>query len=165
LVDNNEQSEVPIGEELAQSRIAELERLAAEKDEAASQAQARITGLEQLVAELQGAVTGLEQSNLELEQKLAEVSNTLSQAIASYKARVIESHPEVPAELIAGDTIEAVDNSLGSAQSLISKVREGIEAEMKMTRIPAGAPLRAAIDFSALSPREKIQHGIGGFSS
>ena len=164
MVDNNEQNEIPTGEEPAQDRITELERLVAEKDETISQAQTRTTELERLVTDLEVEVTDLKQSNFESEQKLAEVSSALSQAITSYRSRLIESNTEVPVELIAGDTIEAVDESLKNAQSLISKVREGLEAETKLVRIPAGAPTRAAIDFSALSPREKIQHGIGGFS-
>ena len=164
MTKNTEQNELPVEAEPAPDRTTELEKLLAERDAAISQAQARFSELEQLIAYLEGGVANLKQSGLESEQKLAEVSRLLSQAIASYKARVIESNPEVPAELIEGDTIEAIDSSLKSAKSLISKVREGLEAESRMVRIPAGAPPRAPVDFSALSPREKIQHGIGGFS-
>jgi len=162
LVDNNEPNETPAEAEPAPDRTAELERLLAEKDAAVSQAQVRISELGRLVADLEAEVADLRQSGLASEQKLTEVSRLLSQAIASYKALVIESNPEVPAELIEGDTIEAIESSLKSAKSLISKVREGLEAEIRMVRIPAGAPPRAPVDFSALSPREKIQHGIGG---
>jgi TolA-binding protein len=164
MMENTEPNEIPAEAEPAPDRTTELERLLAERDAAISQAQARISELEQLVADLEGEVADLKQSGLESEQKLAEVSRLLSQAIASYKARVIESNPEVPAELIEGDTIEAIDSSLKNAKSLVSKVREGLEAEIRMVRVPAGAPPRAPVDFSALSPREKIQHGIGGFS-
>jgi chromosome segregation ATPase len=163
LVDNNEPNNgVPAEAEPAPDRIGELERRLAESDEVMGQAQDRIAELEQLVADLEGEVADLKQSGLESEQKLAEMGQHLSQAIASYRARIIESNPEVPAELIEGDTIEAIDSSLQSAKALISKVREGLEAEIKLARIPAGAPQRAPIDLSALSPREKIQHGIGG---
>ena len=164
LVDSNEQNENPTGEESANSeaRVAELESLLAQKDEEVSQANARISELEQTVASLESEVTTLKQSLLESEQKLAETSDALTQAVSSYKARVIEANPEIPADLIVGDTIEAIDNSLESAKSLISKVREGLESEIKMVRIPAGAPPRVPIDLSALSPREKIQYGIGG---
>ena len=162
MVDNNEQNENPTGEEQAQARVTELEKLVAEKDEALSLANAQVTELEQTAASLESAVATLNQSMAESDHKLDEVSNALSQAVASYKARVIESNPEVPTDLIAGDTVEAVDNSLENAKSLISKVREGLEAEIKMVKIPAGAPPRAPIDLSSLSPREKIQYGIGG---
>ena len=162
LPEDNEQNENPVGEELAQSRVAELESLLAQKEEEFSLANARFTELEQTVASLEGEVATLKQSNLESDQKLTEVSSALSQAVASYKARVIESSPEIPIDLIAGETIEAIDNSLENAKSLISKVREGLEAQIKLVKIPAGAPPRAPIDLSVLSPREKIQYAIGG---
>ncbi len=165
MVDSNEQDENPNGEELAQSRVAELERLAAEKDQEISLANARVTELGQAVTDLEGEVATLKQSNVESEQKLAEISSALSQAVVSYKARVIEFNPEVPVDLIAGETVEAVDSSLESAQSLVRRIQERLKADIRMVKIPAGAPQRAPVDLSALSPREKIQFGIGGFSS
>jgi chromosome segregation ATPase len=160
--DNEPNNGIPAETEPAPDRTTELERRLAERDEAMSQARDRIAELEQLVADLEAEVADLKQSGFESEQKLAEMGQHLSQAVASYRARVIESNPEVPAELIEGDTIETIDSSLQSAKALISKVREGLEAEIRTARIPAGAPQRAPIDLSALSPREKIQHGIGG---
>ena len=73
--------------------------------------------------------------------------------------------PDVPEELIAGDSIEAIADSLTSAKELVTKIRKGMEAEISLARVPIGAPERAAPDLSALSPREKIQYAIGGFSS
>jgi len=153
LPDNNEQEQDLTGEESELSeasrvRVAELEGLVAEKDEELSQANTRIAELEQAVAE---------SSN-----KLSKVNESLNQAISSYKALVVQSNLDVPEELIAGDSIEAVNNSLTSAKELISKVRSGIEAEISSAKVPAGAPQRAPIDLSALSPREKIQYAIGG---
>ena len=65
-------------------------------------------------------------------------------------------------ELITGDTVEAINQSLENAGTLISKVRQGLEEEASRVRVPAGAPQRAPLDLSALSPREKIQYAIGG---
>jgi len=153
LPDNNEQEQDLTGEESELSeasrvRVAELEGLVAEKDEELSQANTRIAELEQAVAD---------SSN-----KLSKVNENLNLAISSYKALVVQSNLDVPEELIAGDSIEAVNNSLTSARELISKVRSGIEAEISSAKVPAGAPQRAPIDLSALSPREKIQYAIGG---
>ena len=162
MVDSNKQNENPTGEELAQTRVAELESLLSQKDEEVSLANARITELEQMIANLESEVATLKESSVESEQRLVETRDALSQAVSSYRARVIESSPEILDDLIAGESIEAIDNSLENAKTLISKVREGLEAQIKMVRIPAGAPPRTPIDFSALSPREKIQYGIGG---
>ncbi len=162
MPEDNAQNENPAGEEVVQSRVADLERLVAEKDEGLSLANARITELEQTVASLGSGVATLKEAGVESEQKLTEAGNTLSQAVSSYKALAMKSNPEVPVDLITGDNIEAIDNSLENAKSLVNKVREGLEAQIKMVKIPAGAPPRAPIDLSALSPREKIEYGIGG---
>ena len=140
--DEQEQSEV------FQAKIAELETLLIQKGEEVSLANARITELEQALAEL--------------EKRLTDTSNALSQAIASYRELVIKSNPGVTEELIVGDSIEEIDASLEKVKTLIVKVRQGLEEEIAVTKVPAGAPQRAPLDLSALSPREKIQHAIGG---
>ncbi len=66
------------------------------------------------------------------------------------------------AELVSGDTVGAVDESLKNARDLVEKVKQEIEAETSKAKIPIGAPQRAPLDVSALSPREKIQFAIGG---
>ena len=92
---------------------------------------------------------------------MAELENSLSQAISSYRALVIKSNPDLPEELIAGDSVEEIEKSLANAQALIDRVRERLETEIAGTRIPAGAPLRTPLDLSSLSPQEKIQYAIG----
>ena len=141
--DTERNQDLPKVEELEQvsARMLELEGLVAQREEELSSANARIVGLEQAKADL---------------------NNTLSQAVTSYKATVIRLNPEVPEELVTGDTVEAIDKSLGNAKTLIGRVREKLEAEVATTRVPAGAPQRTPPDLSALSPREKIQYAIGG---
>lgn len=126
---------------------------------------AAIIRLEQTLATKDSEIVALKQALDEAERKLAELSQALSQAVASYKALVVQANPGVLAELITGETVEEVNESLKNAQALIDRVRQEMEAEASKTRIPAGAPQRAPLDLSALSPREKIQYAIGGFSS
>ncbi len=138
------------GEELGQikARVSELENLVAQKDEELTKATAHITELEQAIAEK--------------DEKLGSLNDSLSQAVSSYKALVVQANPDALSELITGDTIEAISQSLEKARSLIGKVRQGLEAEIVATRVPSGAPQRTSIDLSALSPREKIEYAIGG---
>ena len=143
----------------------ELKRLRQEKEELVRELESKdatIAELEQTVASKDSEIALLKQSIAESEQKLAEINETLAQAIASYKSLVVETNPEIPAELITGDTVEAINESLENARVLIDKVRQGIEAEASRTKVPAGAPQRAPLDLSVLSPREKIQYAIGG---
>ena len=74
---------------------------------------------------------------------------------------VAQANPEVIDELISGDSIASIDESVSRAKEMVSKVRRGIESEISLAKVPAGAPERTAPDLSALSPREKIQYAIG----
>ena len=161
MPEDNNQNQEPNGEELESSRVAELEALLTEKDEELAEKGSRISELEQAIAERDNQIAALKQSVAELEPRLTELENSLSQAISSYRALVIKSNPQLPEELIAGDSIEEIDHSLAAAQALIDRVRQRLEIEIAGARIPAGAPPRTPIDLSALSPQEKIQYAIG----
>lgn len=120
-----------------------------------------IIRLEQALAGKDSEVVALKQAAAEAERRLADLGGALAQAIASYKAMVVQANPGVLAELITGDTVDEVNESLKNAQALVNRVRQEVEAEASRTRVPAGAPQRATLDLSALSPREKIQYAIG----
>jgi len=165
LLDKEQNSvETVPGEELeqARARISELEGLLARRDKELALRDSHISELEQLVIDNDNQTATLKQSVAELEQKVANLNNTLTQVVASYKALVVKLNPEVPEELIAGDTLEEIDKSLANAKTLIDRVRQGLEAEISAAKFPAGAPQRTPLDLSALSPREKIQYAIGG---
>ena len=143
----------------------ELEGLKQEKESMARELKARdtaVTRLEQAVADKESEVATLKQALAEADTRLTGLNNTIAEAIASYKAMVVESNPGVLAELVTGDTIDEVNKSLENAQTLIERVRQEMETEASRIRVPAGAPPRAPLDLSALSPREKIQYAIGG---
>jgi chromosome segregation ATPase len=127
--------------------------------------EALITRLEQALAGKDSEIAALKQALDEAERKLAELGRALPQAVAAYKELVVQANPGVLAELITGNTVEEVNESLKNAQALVDRVRQEMESEISKTRIPAGAPQRAPLDLSALSPREKIQYAIGGHSS
>jgi len=143
----------------------ELDSLKAEKAALVSELEtksARITELETAVSEQDSEIAILKQTVVDDSQKLEALSDELSQAVASYKTLVVKANPGVIEELITGNTITEVNQSLEGARVLISKVRGGIEQEIASGRVPAGAPQRTSPDLSALSPRDKIQYAIGG---
>jgi len=154
----------PEVEESGQSgdRVTELEDLMAQKDEELAKANARIVELEQTVANLDSEVVSLKQALAESEERLTTINHSLAEAVAVYKDLVAQSNPEVPEELITGDTIEAINESLEKAKTLVNRVKQGLEAEITAGKVPAGAPIRTPPDLSALSPREKINYAIGG---
>jgi len=124
--------------------------------------EATIGELEEALASRDTEISELKQTVAEAEGKLVQINDSLSQAVASYRELVVAAHPEIPPELITGDSIELIDESRQSAQALVDKVKQGIEAETLKTRVPPGAPQRAPLDLSVLSPREKIEYAIGG---
>ena len=123
--------------------------------------QARITELENQLAERDKRITALEAGAATVQAELMTARTGLGQAVASYKTLVSQSNPEVLAELISGDSIDALDRSLQSAKELVGRVKKTIATEAAATRIPAGAPQRTAPDVSALSAREKIHYALG----
>ena len=123
---------------------------------------AAIIELEQAVADRDGELVILKETVVTADRKLTEVSSSLAQAVESYRGQVAAANPDVPVELIAGGTIEVVNQSLESARTLVNKVKQGIEDEALRVKVPAGAPQRTPLDLSVLSPREKIQYAIGG---
>ena len=170
MPDNNELNSAestdqnPPEDELGQlrARVTELEGLITQKDQELASRDTRISELEQAAASLESEIAILKQAVAESNDKLNLLNESLNQAVASYKALAIQSNPDVPEELVTGDSIEAITDSLASAKELISKIRKGMEAEISLVRVPVGAPERTAPDLSALSPREKIQYAIGG---
>ena len=159
---DNKQNQNPSGEEPETSRTTELEGLIAEKDEQLAAKDLRLSELEQAIASKDNQIAALKQSMAELEQKLTDLENSLSQVVSSYRALAAEVNPEVLGELITGNTVEDINASLEKAKTLVSRVKEGLEAEIASVRVPAGAPERAPINLEALSPREKIEYAIGG---
>jgi len=156
LPNYSNQDQEPAGEEreIAAARVAELEQLLIGKERELAAKDSRLAELEQAVASRDNEIAALKQSRAELETRL-------SQAVASYRALVVRANPTLPEELVIGDSIEEIDASLASAQVLIDRVRQELGAEIAAAKIPAGAPLRTPLDFSALSPKEKIQYAIG----
>jgi septal ring factor EnvC (AmiA/AmiB activator) len=164
-VADEEKKEPEPGEEKLnrlKTKVSELgERLAQREKELASRDR-QILKLEQAMADKEGEIASLKQSLAASQEQQKRLADSLAQAVSSYKALAISAHPRLPEELITGESIEAVTDSLARARALVSKVRQALEAEAMQARFPAGAPARSSPDLSALSPKEKIQYAIGG---
>jgi hypothetical protein len=133
-----------------------------QEDNPVNQLEQKMVELEQVVTEKEGEIAALRKSEGELKEKLSVVGKSLTEAVNSYKSRVIQMNPGITEELIEGSTVEEIDKSLEKALGLIGRVKKSVEKEMSHTRMPAGAPGRRPPDLSGLSPREKIQYAIGG---
>lgn len=85
----------------------------------------------------------------------------LGDAAHRYRELLLAGSPDVPAELVSGETIEEVDASFAAARGVVQEVRRRIEEQAGAEHVPAGAPPRTAPDLSGLSPAEKIAFALG----
>ncbi|MBN2076377.1 MAG: hypothetical protein JW762_12570 [Dehalococcoidales bacterium] len=118
--------------------------------------------LEQVLSEKDMEIERLKRTGEELEERCRTLEESLTEAVTGYKSLVIKSNPEIVEDLIDGDTIESINESLEKAKILVGRIRQEMEAEISKVKVPAGAPERSSPDLSTLSPAEKIRYAIGG---
>jgi predicted RNase H-like nuclease (RuvC/YqgF family) len=152
---NSETADSGDEEEAQKQENEELEREVKGRD-------ATILRLEQERAERDSEIASLKQAMEEAESRIDELGEALAKAVAAYREQVIQGNPGVPADMVTGETVEEIDESVKKGLALVEKVRQEMEAEAAKTRIPGGAPPRTPIDLSGLSAREKIRYAIGG---
>jgi len=121
-----------------------------------------IDGLEKAIAGKDSEIAVIKQSFDENKGKLDEMSKAIPQAVAAYKELAAQANPGLVAEMIKGETIEAINESVKNARALVERVKQEVGAENARVRVPAGAPQRTLPDLSALSAREKIKYAMEG---
>lgn len=163
-------------EQLAEAQ-SESERLQV----AAADSEARALHLEELNQRLRGQLDVAEGDVASERQRLDESSARLSAfeeelatkqeenqalharlqaAAGKYREALLAAAPELPEELVAGESIEEVEEAAERARQTVRQVRERLESQAQVGRVPTGSPPRGALDFSALSPIEKIRLGL-----
>ena len=155
-------SEIEQTGETGADRLEEMRSLLEQSNSELSKSRVRIAELEETVSHRDNEISAARQALTESASNLVVLKQSLAEAVGSYRALVIETNPGVVAGLISGDDIAAINDSLQKAQALVSRVRQGIEAEIAQTRVPAGAPQRTPPDLAGMSPAEKIQYALGG---
>jgi hypothetical protein len=75
-----------------------------------------------------------------------------------YRDALLAAAPDVPPDLVRGESVEELDGSLAAARDVVTRVRERLEAQAA-AQIGAGSPVRGT-DAGALSPAEKIRLGV-----
>jgi len=139
----------------APEETGELEEGVAEDEKTAPEE--RTSELEESLAQLQQQMAEREQ---EMEGEVSTLKEQLASAAAKYRALILATAPEVPEELVRGETPEEVEASFAAAREMVEKVRRQLEAKAQAQRVPAGAPARTPLDLGALSPHEKIAYAL-----
>lgn len=116
------------GKEDVGERIKGLEKELAEKTLALRETDARIAGMEAEGTRQHKEIAALKSQNDAVKGDFDTVKGALSEAVKSYRELVVAANPELPAELIGGETVAVLNESLTKAKGLVGRVRQAIEA-------------------------------------
>ncbi len=132
--------------------------------EATKDLQDKVTRLEAELATRIGELETLQAERRATGDELDGAKAAYAYAVADFKEVVLQANPLFTIDIIGGDTIEDIKASIGKANVLVGKVKEGLEAQAKalagLTTVPAGAPVRSALSTDGLSTKEKINLGL-----
>jgi len=124
----------------------------------------RQTQVESLGAERDAAIAERAQLTAERDAVRADAESTrgvAQAAVAKYREAVLGDPALVGvADLITGDSIEALDAAVERAKGIATKVREEIEKANASRGVPAGGNTRQPADTADMSAAEKIRAGV-----
>ena len=156
-------------DELADAR-AEVDRLqpiaadrearAAHLEETLAQLRQEQSQLSASLGEAQAQVAARDEELAGLRQEAEALQVSLKAAASKYRDVLLAGRPDVPPDLVSGETVEEVDQQLDAALRMVAQLRSHLESQAQALRVPTGAPARRAADLSALSPGEKIAYGL-----
>jgi DNA repair exonuclease SbcCD ATPase subunit len=151
----------------AQGENERLQATAAEREARAAHVEEQNAQLRHELEEARGALstaeeraTGHEERAAGLEGELSTAREQVRQAAVRYREALLSASPEVPADMVTGESVEEVEASLAAARQTVAQVRQHLESQAQAGRVPAGAPPRSAADLSALTAEEKIRRGL-----
>ena len=106
------------------------------------------------IRDLQSSADKLRAQVKNQEEQLQRSRNDLKEAVDKYRQIILSHNPDIPGEMIQGETVAELDSSLERAKAIVERVKQHLEAQ-----VPAGAPART-LDIESLSPIEKIKYGL-----
>ena len=101
-------------------------------------------------------VVNLSQQLAEKEDIIGRLNASLNAAVTAYRGTTVALHRDLPSELIEGDSINAVDESLKKAMSLVARVKSTM-AQIAPPLVAAGRSRSS----ESLSTVDKIRVGLG----
>jgi len=150
---NNDKVSTPEELETVKAQLEEEQKAKTTLEEAMAQKDARL-------AELEAALSEAKQGSEASATELASVKEARDQAVTKYLGMAKASNPQVPGDMITGETIAEIDSSVEKSKGLVSAVKKTLESETAAAKVPAGAPTRGAISLEGMSPKDKIAAGI-----
>jgi predicted RNase H-like nuclease (RuvC/YqgF family) len=146
--------------ERLQTIAADSEARAAHAEETLAQAKTELTSRDEELATLRNDLAAVQAELVAARSEAEELRAGLRSAAEKYRQAVLASQAEVPPDLVGGETVEEVDRQLEAAMRMVAQLKGHLQSQAQAQRVPTGAPVRRAPDLSALSPTEKISHGL-----
>ena len=149
-------------DELSAART-ELERLQvtlADREARAAHLEAQLSEAKAELELARGEAEGRAKDLDEVSERAQTLDVQVRASAERYRALVLEHAPELPEELVAGESVEEIEAAVQRARETVSKVRGHLESQAQAGRVPVGAPVRSAPDFSGLPAEEKIRLGL-----
>ncbi|HUU63131.1 MAG TPA: hypothetical protein VMX96_04330 [Dehalococcoidia bacterium] len=143
-------------------QVAELQAALAARDAEFGKLKEALAEKSALADSQEQELSTLRPAGAAAEERIAGLTDSLSEAISKYKDRLYAAHPELLENMIMGETIKEIDDSLGSALLLVDKVKANVAEQAKVVTVPAGSPERTGTpDFiGAMSAKEKIAYAV-----
>ena len=149
-------------EELAAAR-AELEPfqvMAADREARAAHLEEQLSEAREELGQARTETQAREQEVAVLSERTQALETQARGAAQRYRELALHQSPELPQELVTGETVEEVEQAVQRARETVSKVRGHLESQAQAGRVPVGAPARSGPDLSGMSAEEKIQYGL-----
>lgn len=142
------------GEKLPEEVAAELAALGAELGDAVDvdDERERDAATEHEVAERDSGA--LDERRAELAQERVRSRS----ALARYREAALAAEPGLPPELVDGETLRELDESLAAARRTVASIPERLTVEEQERGFPTGAPARSRP--SAASPTDAMVVGV-----
>jgi hypothetical protein len=101
-------------------------------------------------------VARLSQQLVEKDALIGQLNLSLNVAVGAYRQSTMALHRDLPEELIEGDTVNAIDESLKKAIALVARVKSSIAKVSP----PLVAATRSRLSTDGLSTEDKIRRGL-----
>jgi len=149
-----DQDKAPTAEDIAavKAQLEEEQKAKTALEEAMAEKDARL-------AELEAALSEAKQGSEASATELASVKEARDEAVSKYLGMAKASNPQVPQDIISGETIAEIDASVEKGKGLVSAVKKTLESETAAAKVPAGAPTRGETT-EGMSNKEMIAAGL-----
>jgi len=159
--DDQENKEVPENQDNAPTTedIAAVKAQLEEEQKAKTALEEAMAAKDTKLAELEAALSEAKQGSEASTAELASVKGARDEAVSKYLGMAKASNPQVPEDMITGETIAEIDASVEKGKGLVSAVKKTLESETAAAKVPAGAPTRGETT-EGMDNKEMIAAGL-----